>query len=225
MVMEQGSYNSFAAEETVISKLDPNGWLPYWRLKNFGDGHSALVPVYLSRTVFSSDCTSNARNAWRARQALSSFQALPHFQGMIYCMFDMRYPDVVKVGHSEKDAFLRMRQSPWRRELGRIPHKHREAEFVLACLSISSKQMETTFHEALKCYGVNLVRSFGRGREWFFIYSNSISEAVNSAVETKGEEIWIRGLAKVYDNGYRRPGVPPRYEFGGADFVIANRKK
>lgn len=212
------------AFQPLVSKLDPNGWLPCWRSINMAPPHSAVVPIFLSGKMFPSDCLANARDGRRARQALLSFQALPSFLGTVYCMRDRRIPYFIKIGESQ-DAFARMRQSPWRRELGRIPHKYREVEFVLVCLSIGSRKVETSLHTFLKRFGFDLTKLLKRGREWFYADRSRINAAIENEFRSTGEQIWVRGLAQAHDNGYRHQNSPRPYEFGTDYLFVGNLSK
>lgn len=178
-------------------KLDPSGWLPCWRFKWFPYRRSAIVPAFINNNLFPDERLANARNAERANQSLSSFQDLPGFAGMVYCMRDKRVPDDFKIGGSLQDAWARMRQSPWRRELGLIPHEFREVIFVLACLSIPPIHAEITLQKSLRRLARNIDISYGKGTEWFRADLPRIQAAMEDPIEFNGEEIWLRGLAEI----------------------------
>lgn len=221
--MDQSPPNSFVAEDSIVSKLEHSGWLPYWRFNPHRYPHSAIIPIFLKYSIFPDDYLANAGDILRANQALSSFQALLGFSGMAYCMADKRYPDEVKIGESKTDALARMRQSPWTSELGRIPHQYREVVFALVCLNIESNIVETAFHRFFQFRDLQLPKSFGRGREWFFADSLRIKEAVRYLTRSSGEEIWIRGLTRACDTESGPPNISLSNGLLGADFLIANR--
>lgn len=216
----------FTIDESIISKLDHKGWLPIWRLKNLGSPDSAIVPIYALNGSIGHERIENAMTPLYAHRSLKAFQALPGFSGMVYCMTDRRAPILHKIGHS-KNAWARMQQSPWRPELGRIPHQHREINFILACLSIDSRHMEAALHASLKHRSYKLLglhergrgRGRGRGREWFYLDHADTNAVIQKEIEVSGEEIWVRGLA----DSWPRHTQPYIRKSQGAAFVAISR--
>ena len=225
----------FTTAESTISKLYPNGWLAIWRLKNIGDNNSAIVPIFAHEGHIGFEKTENARTPLYAHRALKSYQALPGFCGMVYCMADKKFPLLHKIGHS-KEAWSRMQQSPWRPELGRIPHTRRQIEYILACLFVESGQVETALHRSFKHWSYKIwgergrgrkkgsEKGRGRGREWFYLDRKATHAGFQNEIYSRGEAIWIRGLAEASETGYpREDHNPSPWKIPETDLVVISQ--
>lgn len=217
--MKEYPHNFATTDDSMEAKLDPKGWLTVWRLKNLGEFGSAIIPIYVCGGKIGTERALNSRDINYARKSVKFFQSIPGFCGMVYCMVDMRVPDILKIGEA-RDAWARMRRSPWRPELGRTPHAHRHVEFVLACFSVRPKQVETALHRLLK----RLSTSFGRGREWFIANRADTSAAIQNLIEVYDEAIWVRGFANVSRNNYFPLNAPASpFESPASDHVFSSR--
>ncbi|AMY68316.1 GIY-YIG nuclease family protein [Frigidibacter mobilis] len=167
-----------------------DGWLPYWRLKNTDHRDAAIIPIFLASDLDHLDMSYSATHIEQAMSA-SSYMGFHGLNGMVYGFRNLKAPDFIKVGRS-KDAWQRLHQSPWSKQLGFTQHADRKVEFVAICQNIHSKEVETALHSALSHLSVDI----DWGKEWFEADGAALAEIIETIADRNQEEIWIDRLSR-----------------------------
>ena len=155
-----------------------------------------MIPVYLIPVFAELDCSVMESRSAKFLASIASI--IPDFSGMVYAMRDRRKPDDVKIGHCKRNAFCRMAKSPYRNELGNIPHEYRQEELILICRGVSARKIEKSLHKQLKSRRVKN----GFGREWFKVTTAEILQAIDRSTYNEQEMLWLEEFSQSMDQPF-----------------------